>query len=436
MRPATLSSSRTRWKKDTRLRRATPPRLRRATASRTLPSQQGHTSYDALNRLTEMQRGTLNSGKTGITGTPTREMDYTLDPTGNWPTYVTKTSGTTDLNQSRTSNKVNEITAVSGTPTWATPAYDAAGNMTTIPQVATPTSSFTAVYDAWNRMVSLTAGSGTTYKYDGANRRIVKVTTSPSETRHYYFTNQWQDIEEQTGSTPTMQRQYVWGIRYVDELVCRDDSTPTRYYAMQDANFNLTSICDTSAAVQERYRYDPYGNVTYMNTSWTVISASAKAWQINHQGLLQDVESGLIYNRNRMVQPMLGRFGSRDPIHYYDSISLYEVELSNSLTSLDPFGTKSGQVYGPPAPGQPFAPTSQSSSTQPCPCNKLGPPQTIIKWNYQNRPHWLPVSKKFYGTDIYGQQCTYSVDPCGNETLVGCGPWQNITEKGGGGDVG
>ena len=38
-------------------------------------------SYDNLNRLTEMRRGTLNSGKTGITGTPSREMDYTLDPT-------------------------------------------------------------------------------------------------------------------------------------------------------------------------------------------------------------------------------------------------------------------------------------------------------------------------------------------------------------------
>lgn len=34
-------------------------------------------------------------------------------------------SGTTDLNQTRTSNPVNEITAVAGTPTWATP--DAAG---------------------------------------------------------------------------------------------------------------------------------------------------------------------------------------------------------------------------------------------------------------------------------------------------------------------
>jgi hypothetical protein len=52
-------------------------------------------AYDPLNRLTLMQRGTLNTGKTGITGTPVREMDYTLDPTGNWPAYLTKTTGPT-----------------------------------------------------------------------------------------------------------------------------------------------------------------------------------------------------------------------------------------------------------------------------------------------------------------------------------------------------
>ena len=50
-----------------------------------------------------------------------------------------------------------------------------------------------------------------------------------------------------------MDKQYVWGIRYIDELVCRDDATPRRLYACQDANFNVTSITNTSGTVQERY---------------------------------------------------------------------------------------------------------------------------------------------------------------------------------------
>jgi YD repeat-containing protein len=233
-------------------------------------------TYDHLNRLNVMKRGVLNSTKTGITGTPVREMDWTLDPTGNWPTYLTKTSGTTDLNQSRTSNKVNEITAVSEStgPTWVTPAYDEAGNTTTMPQVADPTQSFTAVYDAWNRMAKISNSSGTvaTYAYDGRSRRIVKTTSA--ERRHFYFTNQRQDLEERVGTSTSMDKQYVWGIRYVDELICRDDATPERLYACQDANYNLTAIVDTSGNVQERYLFDPYGNRTVMNASWAVISSS------------------------------------------------------------------------------------------------------------------------------------------------------------------
>jgi RHS repeat-associated protein len=103
-------------------------------------------------------------------------------------------------------------------------------------------------------------------------------------------------------------------VRYVDELVCRDDTTPERLYATQDANFNLTSISNTSGGVVERYQFDPYGNRTIMNASWGVISASAYNWYIGHQGLLYDAESGLVYNRARYYHTALGVFLRRDPI--------------------------------------------------------------------------------------------------------------------------
>jgi RHS repeat-associated protein len=277
--------------------------------------------YDNLNRLTEMQRGTLTGGPpfTGIGGTPVAEQDWTLDPTGNWSGFVTKASGTTTLNQTRTQNTVNEITAIGGTPSWATPpAYDAAGNMNSFPQPASPTSAFTAIYDAWNRMVSISSGGSSvaTYQYDGRNFRIVKYTASIPETRHFYYTNQWQDIEERVGTATTMDKQYVWGIRYVDELACRDDATPQRLYACQDANFNLTAITDTSGNVVERYVFDPYGTRAIYDGSWTPQSASTYAWVIGHQGLMHDMESGLVYNRERYVQPLLGMFLRRDPIGY------------------------------------------------------------------------------------------------------------------------
>jgi hypothetical protein len=137
-------------------------------------------TYDHLNRLTDMQRGTLNGSFTGITGTPAKEQAWSLDATGNWPSSIEKVSGTIDRLQGRTSNTVNEITAINSVtgPVWTTPAYDAAGNTTSFPQPTTPGSSYTATYDAWNRMMVVQASSVNVaaFAYDGRNRRITQNT--------------------------------------------------------------------------------------------------------------------------------------------------------------------------------------------------------------------------------------------------------------------
>jgi hypothetical protein len=109
-----------------------------------------------LNQLSGFQRGTLNSGKTAITGTVARSQSFATDAVGNF-TGVT-TNGTT---QSRTANAQNEVTGISGA---TTPTYDSNGNMTgdeTGRQFA---------YDAWNRLVVVKNSGGTTlesFTYDG-----------------------------------------------------------------------------------------------------------------------------------------------------------------------------------------------------------------------------------------------------------------------------
>jgi YD repeat-containing protein len=93
--------------------------------------------YDGLHRLHSAERGELNSGHTSITS-PQFGQCWTLDPTGNWHGFRQDDDGnsTWDLIQARTSNPVNEITDIDNTtgPSWATPSYDANGNMTTIPR--------------------------------------------------------------------------------------------------------------------------------------------------------------------------------------------------------------------------------------------------------------------------------------------------------------
>ena len=109
-------------------------------------------SYDGLYRLTDQKRGTLNNLQSAIIN-PQFAQQWGLDATGNWKTFKQDNdgNGTWELNQARTTNKVNEITGITNSVggAWATPTYDPAGNMAGIPNPQ----SLTAEYDAWNRLV-------------------------------------------------------------------------------------------------------------------------------------------------------------------------------------------------------------------------------------------------------------------------------------------
>ena len=278
-------------------------------------------AYDHLNRLTNMDRGNLNVGKTAISGTPTVEQDWTLDPLGNWNGFTTKSAGTTDLSQTRSHSKANEISSIGETigSAWVDPVQDQAGNMTTMPG-PTPTASLTATYDAWNRMktASVSGGASDAYSYDGLGRRIRTVTGGT--TRDTYYSG-WRIVTEQNSGASSAQRSYVWGLRYIDELVrCVEDGTST--YALQDANFNVTALVSETSTVQERYSYTPYGKRTAYNAAWTATVTPTLA--VGHQGLFHDTTTGLIYNRARYLHPMLGRFTARDPLGYVDGTNAYE----------------------------------------------------------------------------------------------------------------
>ena len=147
--------------------------------------------------------------------------NFRQDDTGN---------GTWDLNQNRVNNTVNEITDITEStgPSWVTPVYNKAGNMTTMPQPVDPTASFTTTYDAWNRLVKIVEGANTVaeYEYDGVKRRVVQMNYSGgtlNETRHLYYTepNQWQVVEERIDSATDPGCQFIWGLRYLDDQILR-----------------------------------------------------------------------------------------------------------------------------------------------------------------------------------------------------------------------
>jgi RHS repeat-associated protein len=270
----------------------------------------------------------LNGSNTGI-ASPTFQQCWTLDPTGNWRGFNESTNGTSwALNQTRAANTVNEITGITnilGTA-WVNPAYDPAGNMTTMPQPGNPGSSYIGTYDAWNRLVFLKDGASNVQQnqYDARNFRTVILTYAAgvlSETRHAYFTSVWQNIEERTGTVTTADKQFVWGMRYIDDLILRD-LTSERLYVHQDANWNVTSISNTAGSTEERYAYTAYGTPSFLTSSFDARSVSSYTWETLFCGYRYDSNARIFNVRFRVYHPGLGVWLTRDPLDYSDGMNL------------------------------------------------------------------------------------------------------------------
>ena len=328
-------------------------------------------AYDGLNRLTAYDRGDIDGGHTAIT-TLAFAQAWDLDQLNNWSAFDEDTDGDTtdDLEQDRTHNDANEITAITATTgaNWVDPTYDAAGNMITGPTPGAETSTQKYVYDAWNRQVKVTDGSDVTlatFGYDARNHRITKgvyVSGSLDHTRHYYHTEQNHVLEERIDSSTDPDRQYTWGDRYVDDLVLRTRDTDSNgsldetVYALHDANWSVTALADTTGAVVERFRYDAYGRAAVLDADFSADGDGASDYDLEYRFTSRewDAESGLHYFRARYYDEASGRFLQRDPIGYSDGLNLYAGYFSPSST--DPTGSAPSTGGGmtpipPPTPG-------------------------------------------------------------------------------------
>ncbi len=254
--------------------------------------------------------------------------------------------------------------------------HDAAGNLVY-------DGLYAYTYDAWNRLTAVTKAFRDTHgqiqhgstvavmAYDGLDRRITKIlknSASFNATNRYYYDGP-SVIETRNGDNQVVSH-HLWGHiagRYVDDLVqltvnadpivASLPDSPVhndfdRYYALQDANFNVLGLVNSDGALIERYSYSPYGerkvcvepvadssplSTTNVDTGRSV--RISKLNEFGHQGLMHDQTIGLVYNRARMLHPRLARFMQRDPLGYVDGSNLYQYELGNPITRLDPLGT-------------------------------------------------------------------------------------------------
>jgi RHS repeat-associated protein len=286
-------------------------------------------TYDGLNQLTTFDRGTLNGTKTGLTGAASRSQAWNFDAIGNFDSQTT--DGTT---QSRTANRQNEITSISGG--LASPTYDANGN------TKRDENRDVFKYDAWNRLVEVNVNNGITitYSWDGTGRRVREVRAGT--TTDLYYSSAWQVIEERVGGT--VYSSYAWSPVYVDAMIARDrdsdsnGSLEERLYAMHDANFNIVGLIDAGGDVIERFAYDPFGTFEVLDRGWSPIGSSSYAWIYLHQGGRWDADAGVFSFRHREYSPTLGRWMTNDPIGFEGGTGNFYQAYGNSINVLDPLG--------------------------------------------------------------------------------------------------
>src|SRR5207302_7737473 len=119
-----------------------------------------------------------------------------------------------------------------------------------------------------------------------------------------------------------------------------------RLYAQQDANENMTALISTGGVVQERYAYDPFGQPSYYDASYTSRASSSYAMSYLFQGGRYEGTSGLYHFRNRELSPNFGRWMQNDPIRLTGGDNnLYRFVANAPVTKVDPTGLVTLEMY-------------------------------------------------------------------------------------------
>lgn len=307
-------------------------------------------SYDSMNRLLQYQRGTLASGGASVTTPITlpgtnNQQTYNLDGLGNWKNTNYTPEGASPITQTRTHNKLNELTQFATTPVHYDHGNNAGNSNPLIAQRGNGniTNDGTRIYafDALNRLMTVSRTSDGlqvgAYVYDALGRRIRKVVTNGGVTgpsnpvangTYRYVQDGNQIVEELTSSNATL-RQFIWGI-YIDELIQMRTYqntgsqllAPGSYFPLQDLLYCTTALTNASATVVEAYDTGAYGNTLIFSGPgsdgvWFTnddVQSVQPACEYIFTGREFDQETQIYFFRARYYQPSLGRFVSKDPM--------------------------------------------------------------------------------------------------------------------------
>lgn len=183
----------------------------------------------------------------------------------------------------------------------------------------------TYTWNARNQLTAITQGSTTqmSYAYDALGRRITKAVQGGTPTQFLY--DGANAVQETVGSTINP----ILIGPGIDERYARNDVTGRTYF-LSDALNSTVALTSSTGAIQNQYSYDPYGNTTASNATFT------NPYQ--YTGREADTP-GLYYYRARYYSPGTGGFISEDPAGFGGGqLSFYAGFGGDPLDRIDPFG--------------------------------------------------------------------------------------------------
>jgi len=140
----------------------------------------------------------------------------------------------------------------------------------------------------------------------------------------------------------------VWSPVYVNALILRDElgNSPSRIWAVQDANWNVVALVNDPGAVVERYAYTPFGEASVQQPDGTPRPwLGGYNWLYRFQGGRYDPVTGTTFFQNRHYDPRGVRWTTPDPLGYAaGDMNLYRFVGNNPTSNLDPSGTFG--IYG------------------------------------------------------------------------------------------
>jgi RHS repeat-associated protein len=318
--------------------------------------------YDALSQVRGRDVGRLNTNCTAIGGIPAEQETFRYDEAGNWLGYELLANGAPQIEQTRVSNRSNQLVQVDGSSAGL--SYDANGNMLTVPTGDDLTGEPRRLeWDAWNRLRRVYNNGGTLmaeYEYDAQARRIV-VRQAGEEARQIYYNDSWRSVEERQAvpppppssssssssssgsSVPVPVAQQVWQPASRWEMLLRDRATTLggeldqRSYPLKDV-LDVVALSDAEGAVIERYSYSAFGSTTFMSASFEEQSASAYGWEFLFHAEFRDADTGWYDYGYRYYSTQLGRWLSRDPIGTKGGINIYAMVGNDAVNRGDRLG--------------------------------------------------------------------------------------------------